>query len=345
MEMKSIGLIDRSSNTVQDRVAPRTGERADRKGLTFWMVEHLKRRRWPLVVMLTFVIVSMAYSLWWNQVVHHVQVWVIPGDIWSTFRAAHWVGWGDIGGIYGSDTQLLTFPGIAVLLAPVAMVSGALALGESHAPIFNSQPSSWLLLGPVILLLGSTCLIAFDAMAEELGVSGPRRIVLSFMEAVVIFQVVTLWGHPEDLLALTFASVCTLGHVPLSMVPVRLVVGSGHRFPTAGYPDVSSGFRPNTQAPTHSPVSLRSPPHSCASERSARDAMAPDFSGLLPSGQCQVARSCDSLDCTVAYLLADDGRRRTWANDRGVGGHHDRLPGLSTATHRPLASSGCAPWP
>ena len=32
-----------------------------------WMVEHLKRRRWPLVVMLTFVIVSMAYSLWWNR--------------------------------------------------------------------------------------------------------------------------------------------------------------------------------------------------------------------------------------------------------------------------------------
>ncbi len=201
--------VDRSDRPfVQHGSGPRCaedGERADRKGLTFWMVEHLKRRRWPLVVMLTFVIVSMAYSLWWNQVVHHVQVWVIPGDIWSTFRAAHWVGWGDIGGIYGSDTQLLTFPGIAVLLAPVAMVSGALALGESHAPIFNSQPSSWLLLGPVILLLGSTCLIVFDAMAEELRVSGPRRIVLSFMEAVVIFQVVTLWGHPEDLLALTFA--------------------------------------------------------------------------------------------------------------------------------------------
>ena len=108
-------------------------------------------------------------------------------------------------GIYGADTQLVTFPGIAVLLAPVAMVSAALGLGESAAPIFNSQPTSWLLLGPAILLLGSTCLMAFDAIAEELGVGRLRRIVLSLMEAVVIFQVVALWGHPEDMLALTFA--------------------------------------------------------------------------------------------------------------------------------------------
>ncbi len=155
--------------------------------------------------MLIFVVVSLAYSLWWNPIVHRSPDWVIPGDIWSTFRAAHWVGWGNLGGIYGNDTQLVTLPGIAVLLAPVAMVSGALGRSESIAPIFLSQPTSWLLLGPAILLLGSTCLLAFDAMAEELGVSGPRRIVLSVMEAVVIFQVVTLWGHPEDLLALTFS--------------------------------------------------------------------------------------------------------------------------------------------
>lgn len=130
---------------------------------------------------------------------------MIPGDIWSTFRAAHWVGWGDLGGVYGSDTQLVTFPGIAVLLAPVAMVSSAFALGESHAPIFNSQPSSWLVLGPTVYLLGSTCLVAMDAVAEELGVRERRRAALCFMEGVVIFQVVTLWGHPEDLLALTFS--------------------------------------------------------------------------------------------------------------------------------------------
>jgi len=198
-------VIDCQVNGIRDRVTVDAGEPADRVSRASCMVEPLKRRRWPLAVMLTFVIVSMAYSLWWNPVVHHSRDWVIPGDIWSTFRAAHWVGWGNIGGIYGADTQLVTFPGIAVLLAPVAMVSGAFGLGESHAPIFISQPTSWLLLGPAILLLASTSLMALDAMAEELGVHRPRRIVLSFMEAVVIFQVVTLWGHPEDTLALTFS--------------------------------------------------------------------------------------------------------------------------------------------
>ncbi len=175
--MKTAGVIDSQVEEIRTRVTADSGERTDRVIRASWMVDHLRRRRWPLVVLLTFVIVSLAYSLWWNPVVHHSQVWVIPGDVWSTFRAAHWVGWGDLGGIYGSDTQLVAFPGIAVLLAPVAMVSGALGLSESIAPIFLSQPSSWLLLGPAILLSGSTCLLAFDAMAEELGVGGPRRIV------------------------------------------------------------------------------------------------------------------------------------------------------------------------
>ena len=205
IEMKLDVVTDRPHDGIGARTKPDGGERSDRVSRAPWIVEHLKRRRLVFAVMLTFVIVSMVYSLWWNPVVHHSPVWVIPGDIWSTFRAAHWVGWGNIGSIYGKDTQLVTFPGIAVLLAPVAMVSGALGLGESIVPIILSRPTSWLLLGPAILLLGSTCLMAFDAMAEELGVSRPRRIVLSVMEAVVIFQVVTMWGHPEDLLALTFS--------------------------------------------------------------------------------------------------------------------------------------------
>jgi hypothetical protein len=203
--MKGAGVIDRGVDLIVGRATTDARERTDRVSRGSWMVGHLKRRRWALAVMLTFATVSLAYSLWWNPVVHHSDAWVIPGDIWSTFRAAHWVGWGNIGGMYGSDTQLVTFPGIAVLLAPVAMVSGALGLGESHAPIFNSQPTSWLLLGPAILLLASTCLMAFDAMAEELAVTGTRRIVLCLLEAAVIFQVVTLWGHPEDVLALTLS--------------------------------------------------------------------------------------------------------------------------------------------
>ncbi len=155
--------------------------------------------------MATFVVASMAYSLWWEPVLHHVHVWLIPGDVWSTFRAAHWVGWGDLRGVYGRDTQLVTLPGIAVLLAPVAMLSGAFGLSESITPVLLAHPTSWLILGPAVLALGSSCLVAFDAMAEELGVGHRLRVVLCWMEAAVIFQVLTIWGHPEDTLALALA--------------------------------------------------------------------------------------------------------------------------------------------
>jgi hypothetical protein len=147
----------------------------------------------------------VAYSFWWNPVVNHTYGWVVPGDIWSTLRAAHWVGWGDLGNVYGKDTALVTFPGIAVLLAPVAMISGALGLSESIAPVFLAKPTSWYLLGPAICLLGSTCLFAFDAVAEAFGADRRRRAVLCWMEAAIIFQVVAIWGHPEDLVALALA--------------------------------------------------------------------------------------------------------------------------------------------
>ncbi len=155
--------------------------------------------------MVVFLAVSMAYSFGWDPVVHHVTGWVIPGDIWSTFRAAHWVGWGDLGDVYGRDTSLVTFPGIAVVLAPVAMVSGSLGLSESLVPILLRCPTSWILLGPAVSILGSTCLLAFDAVADRLHVDARKRMVLCLMEAVVIFQVLPIWGHPEDLVALALA--------------------------------------------------------------------------------------------------------------------------------------------
>jgi len=107
--------------------------------------------------------------------------------------------------VYGPDTQLVTFPGIAVLLAPVAMLSGHLGLSESIAPLFLSTPSSWFLLGPASMLLGSSFLLPFDAIAEEMGASPTRRIVLCWLAAAIGFQVVVLWGHPEDLLAIGLA--------------------------------------------------------------------------------------------------------------------------------------------
>ena len=94
------------------------------------------------MTMVVFVVVGMTYDLCWAPLVHHTAGWTIPGDIWSTWRAAHWVGWGSLGGVYGSDTQLVTFPGIAVVLAPVAMLSSHLGLTESIDPIFLATPAA-----------------------------------------------------------------------------------------------------------------------------------------------------------------------------------------------------------
>ena len=170
-----------------------------------WLIDHLRRRKWPLITFTTFLAVSLTYSFGWDPLIRHAPGWIIPGDTWSTFRAAHWVGWGALGSIYGPDTQLVTFPGIAVLLAPVAMISNGFGLSESIAPVFLTHPTSWFVLAPANSVLGASCLFAFDAMAEDLGVERRYRIALELMEAIVIFQVVVMWGHPEDLVALAFA--------------------------------------------------------------------------------------------------------------------------------------------
>jgi hypothetical protein len=164
----------------------------------------LRRRALPLAVTVAFVLIGMAFSFWWGPVVRHHPYWITPGDLWSTYRAAHYVGWGDLGGIYGAGTALVTFPGIVLLLSPVAMVTGKLGLSESF-PKFLAHPTSWFVLGPVSFLLCGIALFASDALARRLGVSRGRRGVLCVAEAVALWNVAVIWGHPEDAVAVGFA--------------------------------------------------------------------------------------------------------------------------------------------
>lgn len=90
------------------------------------------------------------------------------------------------------------------------MLSGHLQLSESMGAWTVPHPTAWLLLGPAVLLLGSSSLVAFDAMAEELGVDRRRRIGLLVVEGAVVFFVVTLWSHPEDLVATGLATYALL---------------------------------------------------------------------------------------------------------------------------------------
>ncbi len=147
---------------------------------------------------------TMAFSFFWGPVVRHHSYWITPGDIWGTFRTAQYVGWGDIGDVYNSGAALVTFPVISVVLAPVAMIVGHFNMSISY-PFALAHPNAWFLLGPADVLLGGVVLIPLDALAERLGLSVRARVLVAVAEAVVLFPVVAIWGHPEDPLALAFA--------------------------------------------------------------------------------------------------------------------------------------------
>lgn len=163
-----------------------------------------RRRAWPLVAALATLVTGLAYSFGWGPVVLHKSGWVYPGDIWATFRGAHYVAWGALGAVYDSHSYLVSFPGILILLAPVSMLTSALGMSEAF-PMSISHPSAWLVLGPVSLALAAVPLLALDTLAEERGIGPGTRRWLGVLEAAVLWIVVAYWGHPEDVLALGLA--------------------------------------------------------------------------------------------------------------------------------------------
>ncbi len=131
--------------------------------------------------------VGLLVMFGWEPIVGHRSGWFTPVDLWGIFRGAHYVGWGYLGGVYTYGTGVLSLPGLPIVLAPVAMLSGHLGLTESYSPFFLSHPSAALILQPVVLLLTSTVLFAADALAERLHVPWTRRRALCI--------VVTSWRY------------------------------------------------------------------------------------------------------------------------------------------------------
>lgn len=163
-----------------------------------WWREHV----WPVSGTLALVLFGMTYSFFWYPVVHQIQYWVTPSDIWATFRDAHYIIWSGEGHVYSANTDIVTFPGIAVLLAPVAWLQDVLKLSASAPGIYLARPTAWFVLDPIDLLCGAFMLFPLDALARRLSLSGARRAVASFLETILIFPVVAFWGHPEDTLAI-----------------------------------------------------------------------------------------------------------------------------------------------
>jgi len=170
-----------------------------------WVKAHLARRRWPAFAASLMVIVGMAFMFQWNPLFHHLDSWATPGDMWGIFRGAHYVGWGYLGGIYTQGTGIVTLPGMPILLAPVALLTGHFHLSESFMPYFLAKPTAALVLMPAEILLASTVVFASDALAEQLGVPARRRVVLCVAVATLAWPTAAVWGHGEDSLAMAFA--------------------------------------------------------------------------------------------------------------------------------------------
>ena len=167
--------------------------------------ELLARRKIPLILMMGTLAAGITYMLVWNVTVRHSNSWAVGDDLWGIVRGAHYVGWGYIGGIYTPANGINSFPGMSVLLSPVTMLVGMLHMTESVAPIYLARPTAALILQPVELLLGSTVIFAVDALAERLDVERKRRFALCVIVAVIAWPASAVWGHAEDMLAMTFA--------------------------------------------------------------------------------------------------------------------------------------------
>lgn len=160
-----------------------------------------RRRAWPLGVAAAFVAVGMAYSLLWSALVHGGGSWITPPDLWATFRGAQFVEWGGFGAIYSAHTYLVTLPGMAVLLAPLAMVADHFNLSAGF-PLPLAHPSAWLLVGPADLLTVLPLLLALDGSLERLASPPATRRLAVLGGAALVFPVLAMNGHPEDVLAL-----------------------------------------------------------------------------------------------------------------------------------------------
>ena len=127
--------------------------------------------------------------------------WALPDDLWRTLVAAQRLLHGNLTGLYTPPTELVSFPGAAVILVPLVAVTDAAGLSLQLPGPQNGHPGEWLLAGPYEIAVAALALFAADAIAEHLGASWPKRAVLAAAGAVALWGVTLRFGHPEDAVA------------------------------------------------------------------------------------------------------------------------------------------------
>ncbi len=205
------------------------------------VMARLDRRIWPLAVSVVYVVLGLAYEFRWGPVVRHVpSSWIAPGDLMSDYGTAIQFAQGHFSNVYAPGRGFLSYPGLLVALFPLAAMNNVFHglwinikvnnVLVPHPEVFIAPhlPSGFWYqgnLGPttthgveqviqasaypylIFLTLAYSCfaLFACDALAERLQVPRTRRAVLAIAEAVVLWNVTIIFGHPEDAIAVAFA--------------------------------------------------------------------------------------------------------------------------------------------
>jgi hypothetical protein len=163
------------------------------------MRDRLKRRIFPLIGTIGLLAVGV-FSTTWGPTMMGAKEWVLPYDLWGTLIAATRLAHLNFD-VYAQPTGLISLPGAAVVLVPIAAVISAAGLSLQIPGPHNLHPAVWLVAGPYQMALCCVTLFAADALAEQLGVTRWKRGLLAAASAGVLWNVSARWGHPEDAVA------------------------------------------------------------------------------------------------------------------------------------------------
>ena len=158
------------------------------------------RRALPLLATLGLILIGMAGTIW-GPVYYHETAWAVPDDLWATLVAAQRLAHLDLAGLYTAPTNLVSFPGAAVILVPVAGVMDLAGI-PIQAGRQGVHPAGWLVAGPLETILSALVLFAADALAQRMGVNLLKRFLLAAAGATALWNVSVRWGHPEDAVAI-----------------------------------------------------------------------------------------------------------------------------------------------
>jgi hypothetical protein len=161
-------------------------------------VPWLIRRLFPILGTVGLLALGMAGTIWGPRY-YGTKAWATPDDLWATLVAAQRLLHGDLGGLYTPPTNLVSFPGAAIILVPVVALIDAVHLPITiPAPPRGANHGVWLVAGTYQTIISAVVLFVADEIAERLGLSRPKRALLAGAGAIALWNVTIRWGHPED---------------------------------------------------------------------------------------------------------------------------------------------------